>query len=100
MASRVASGMEPPTTTAVDRVYLGARAPVTFSDGPQRLEIQQTGFEDVVVWNPGRESTLPDLPPGAHAEMLCVEAAQIANPVTLAPGAAWEGTQTLRAVPA
>ena len=95
MALRQASGAEPPTRSAVDRVYLRATAPVTLSDGSDCLEIEQTGFEDVVVWNPGADATLPDLPPEDHAVMLCVEAARIGNPVTLAPGTAWEGTQTL-----
>ena len=93
-----ASGAEPPVGSAVDRVYLAVASPVRLVDGALCVEIEQTGFEDVVVWNPGGESTLPDPPPGAHSEMLCVEAAQIANPVTLAPGAAWAGTQTLRTV--
>ena len=98
LTPRGASGAEPPVASAVDRVYLAVASPVRLFDGALCVEIDQTGFEDVVVWNPGGESTLPDLPPGAHTGMLCVEAAQIANPVTLAPGACWEGTQTLRAV--
>ena len=98
MALRPASGAEPPARGAVDRVYLGATSPVTVGNGPECLQIEQTGFEDVVVWNPGAGSTLPDLPPGDHAGMLCVEAAQIGNPVTLAPGAAWEGAQILHAL--
>ena len=97
MALRAASGAEPPTCGAVDRVYLEAKSPVTVSDGSDCLEIEQTGFEDVVIWNPGPAATLPDLPLEDHAVMLCVEAAQIGNPVRLGPGTAWEGSQTLHA---
>ncbi|WP_457825643.1 aldose epimerase family protein, partial [Staphylococcus aureus] len=66
--------------------------------GTRTLQVSQTGFEDVVVWNPGPEgaAALPDLPDADHRVMLCVEAAQASRPVTVAPGATWEGSQTLR----
>jgi glucose-6-phosphate 1-epimerase len=86
---------------AVDSVY--ERAPdavsVVDADAGRRLAVEKRGFEDVVVWNPWREGAaeLGDLPDGDWRHMLCVEAAQVARPVTLAPGERWEGTQQLTA---
>jgi glucose-6-phosphate 1-epimerase len=55
------------------------------------------GFEDVVVWNPWSEraAALPDLPDDDWRRMLCIEAARIGRPIRLAPGAHWQGSQTL-----
>jgi glucose-6-phosphate 1-epimerase len=87
----------------VDRVYGGVQrdlllraiAGATATD----LRIAQQGFTDVVVWNPGaaRCAALPDMPADGYRHMLCVEAACINRPVTLAGGQSWTGTQTLRA---
>jgi len=53
------------------------------------------------VWNPGPDKIreLSDMPPDDYLRMLCVEAAVIGEPVSLAPGAQWRGRQTLRALP-
>ena len=50
-----------------------------------------------MVWNPGPEkcASLPDMPDEDWPLMLCVEAAQIGNPVRLSPGEEWAGMQTL-----
>ena len=44
------------------------------------------------------QATLADLPQAAYQDMLCVEAAVIAQPVVLLPGARWQGAQRLEAV--
>lgn len=81
----------------VDRIYLKARRSVMI-DGTRVLEIHQTGFEDVVTWNPGSalSAQLGDLGPEGYRTMLCIEAASIAVPVALEPGAEWRGTQVLQ----
>jgi glucose-6-phosphate 1-epimerase len=61
-----------------------------------RLALAQTGFADVVVWNPGPQAVLADLPAGDFARFVCVEAAAIAVPVVLEPGAQWQGSQVLQ----
>ena len=71
--------------------------PVTLDDpvlGP--LTLTADGFADRVLWNPGPDAALGDVPPGGAAAFVCVEAAQL-TPVTLDPGATWTGRQTLRA---
>lgn len=85
----------------VDRVYLDAPEELVLRDaaGGRELRIGQTGFRDVVVWNPGAEkaAALPDMLGGEQREMVCVEAAQVGEPVRLEPGTVWRGAQVLRA---
>lgn len=81
-----------------DRVFRAAAAPVQLHDGARRLQIaQSTSFADTVVWNPGAElcARMADMAPGSWRQMLCVEAAQVEEPVLLAPGARWSGWQRL-----
>lgn len=85
----------------VDRVYLGAPPELRLHDpaGGRTLRVESQGFRDAVVWNPGEAlaATLPDLAPGEYRRMVCVEAAQVGEPVRLAPGAEWTGEQRLLA---
>jgi glucose-6-phosphate 1-epimerase len=81
-----------------DRVYAAAPAPLTLHDGPHRLQIAQSAsLSDTVVWNPGAGlcSRLNDMPAEGFARMLCVEAAQVQEPVELACGSTWQGWQRL-----
>lgn len=82
---------------ALDRVYFAAHEPLLLADGHESLQITQSGFHDVVVWNPGREAAqgMSDMGRGEYQNMLCVEAAQIDEPVTLLPGGCWIGMQRL-----
>lgn len=73
----------------LDRVYLDVRRPVSFRQGHEKLvESRQHGFSEVVVWTPTTDS-------GEAAGFVCIEAAQIRNPVILQPGESWTGSQTL-----
>jgi glucose-6-phosphate 1-epimerase len=79
-----------------DRVFRAAPGPLRLRDGRSTLQIAQSpSFADTVVWNPGAQKRLTDLPDDGYAHMLCVEAAQVEQPVTLAPGARWAGWQRL-----
>lgn len=82
-----------------DRVYTAQGGRYTLQDGPHRLDINQTAsWGHTVVWNPGaaRCATLADMPPDGWQHMLCVEAAQVFEPITLAPGDRWQGAQHLQ----
>ncbi len=86
----------------VDQLFLEVPGPVTL-DEPARgraIHIDQTGFPDVVVWNPGpaRAAALTDLEPEGWRRYACIEAVA-AEPVTIAPGTRWEGTQRLTRLP-
>ena len=84
----------------VDRIYLGATAPLEVRDGMRRTEVAMRGFSDVVIWNPGADhaATLTDLEPGGWLRMLCVEAAVIGAPLRLEPNERWTGQQLLTAL--
>lgn len=84
-----------------DRVFRAAPAQLRLLDGDTVLDIAQSAsFEDTVVWNPGaaKSATMADMAPESYAQMLCVEAAQVERPLSLAPGAQWTGWQRLSVV--
>lgn len=86
-------------THEIDRVYVGAPSSLTLRGPRRRLDIEMTGFPDVVVWNPGPAAAakLTDMEPGGERRMLCVEAAAVQIPVAIAPGEQWRGEQRLLA---
>jgi glucose-6-phosphate 1-epimerase len=82
----------------LDRVYLSPPKKLTLLEpGVSTLQIEQQGFADSVVWNPGpvNVAALSDMPDDGWLHMLCVEAACAAAPVHLDPGQNWTGSQTL-----
>ena len=56
---------------------------------------QSDTLPDVVVWNPGPDAGVADLPGDEWRQFVCVEAAAVELPVTLAPGAEWIGWQAI-----
>lgn len=82
---------------AIDRVYFKCQDPLELTTGEDRLKIDKSGFEDVVVWNPGQSAAaaMSDLGDDEYQAMLCIEAAQIDNPISLSPGNQWLGSQIL-----
>lgn len=83
----------------IDRIYFDVDSMLSLSTAMGRMAIAAEGFPDVVVWNPGptRAAKLPDLPDDDWLRMLCVEAAAIQHPVTLAPGQDWAARQSFDA---
>ncbi len=81
----------------VDRIYFAAPAELRLVEPGRTTVIRKEGFWGVVVWNPGaaRSASMPDLEPDDYRRFVCVEAAAIEPPVSLAPGERWQGTQTL-----
>lgn len=84
---------------AIDRIYFNAPDRLQLHSAQGQLDLQQSGFSDVVVWNPGGAAAAcpPDLPKDGFRHFLCVEAARIGQPVELGPHQQWSGTQSLRA---
>src|SRR5574343_363430 len=81
-----------------DRVYTAAPSGYALQDGAQTLTIEQDlDWAHTVVWNPGADkcATLVDMPEDGWRQMLCVEAAQVYEPITVAPGDFWQGAQRL-----
>ncbi|HEU4678525.1 MAG TPA: D-hexose-6-phosphate mutarotase [Terrimicrobiaceae bacterium] len=74
-----------------DHVFLKARGPCRIVDPQAKrcLHIENQGTDCIVVWNPWRETarTLPDFGADEWQEMVCVEAANVADyALRLAPG--------------
>ncbi|MEY4345549.1 MAG: putative glucose-6-phosphate 1-epimerase [Pseudomonadota bacterium] len=81
-----------------DRVYSAAPQSLTLNGGTRQVAISQSDtWADTVVWNPGAPlcAKMADMPADGYAHMLCIEAAQVIEPVTVAPGAVWQGWQRL-----
>jgi glucose-6-phosphate 1-epimerase len=91
------SGTELRIEAETDRVYHDVKRPLSLLAGNHSLTIQQQSFPDVVVWNPWVErcAQLTDMPPDDWRQMLCIEAAAVDKPVSVAPGEEWYGRQTL-----
>jgi glucose-6-phosphate 1-epimerase len=77
----------------LDEVYphVAGRAQLATSTGT--LVLEQSGFTDAVVWNPGAvdAAALPDMENGEYKHFVCIEPA-VLDPVTLEAGQSWTGT--------
>ena len=81
-----------------DRVYDVSAQKLYLQDGTTRLQIEQSpSWANSVVWNPGESkcATMVDMPSSGFAQMLCVEAAQVFEPISVAVGDQWVGWQRL-----
>jgi glucose-6-phosphate 1-epimerase len=79
-----------------DRVYEAGPQPMTLN---QALHISQSSsWANTVVWNPAQDlcKRLADMPEDGWKHMLCVEAAQVYEPITLPAGGRWVGWQRLQ----
>ena len=83
----------------IDRIFWDAASTQHLASPAGRLLISREGFDDLVVWNPGpaKAAAMADLPDEDWLQMLCVEAAQIAEPAVLAPGQEWVARQGFKA---
>ena len=70
------------------------------SETGRQVVIEQSGFRNVVVWNPWETgiARMADMAPQDFKRMLCVEAAMVEPAVNLVPGEDWFGRQTLLAI--
>jgi glucose-6-phosphate 1-epimerase len=71
-----------------DLALPGQVGPLCLVEPGRRLELTHDGFTDLVVWNPGPDHGLGDVPADGAHHFVCLEAAQLA-PVTLADGRSW-----------
>jgi glucose-6-phosphate 1-epimerase len=75
-----------------DQVYGQVTGTVLLESGAGRLKLEQSGFTDAVVWNPGAAdaAALADMADDEYRRFVCIEPALL-GPRTLEPGAAWRG---------
>ena len=88
-------GADWPLAGYQDRMLHGVPKQLTVHTPNHILHSETEGFADLVVWNPGANHGLADLPAEGFQDFACVEPANL-TPVTLAPGAQWVGRQTVR----
>lgn len=80
----------------LDKVYEGIGGTVRLASGAGALDLEQAGFTDAVVWNPGAAdaAALADMEDDEYRRFVCIEPAML-GPQTLAPGASWRGAYRL-----
>ncbi|MEH6434585.1 D-hexose-6-phosphate mutarotase [Massilia sp. DD77] len=76
----------------LDEVYQRIAGAITMSTGERVVKLEQEGFTDAVVWNPGAAdaAALSDMEDEEYRRFVCIEPALL-DPHTLAPGQSWEG---------
>jgi glucose-6-phosphate 1-epimerase len=94
-------GVEPGTLTLadkLDKVYPNVQGAITLRDGKGALTLEQSGFTDAVVWNPGAvdAAALTDMDDGEYRKFVCIEPALV-DPIVLTGGAVWRGTHHITA---
>ena len=85
-------------TAETDRVYVNTPSQISVrSDGRVLVAIHKDAtLPEAVVWNVWSEKikSMADMAANEYEKYLCVEAAVVAVPVSVAPGARWQGGQT------
>lgn len=80
----------------LDRIYLRSPSPILVADGDRTIRVENRGWENVVVWNPGPAGDARyDFAPGEWTRFVCVEGATVRTPITLRAGQRWSAAQTL-----
>lgn len=79
-------------TDKLDQVFEGIAGNIVFDTGADKLGLQQSGFTDAVVWNPGAAdaAALNDMDDEAYRQFVCIEPALL-GPQVLEPGGSWRG---------
>jgi glucose-6-phosphate 1-epimerase len=80
-------------TDKLDQVFERISGAITFDTGADKVTLEQTGFNDAVVWNPGAAdaAALSDMEDEEYRRFVCIEPALL-GPQQLEPGGIWRGT--------
>lgn len=79
-----------------DRAYFGgAVGSIQLHDQQTIVTVESDSFVDAVIWNPGPDHGIGDLPEDGWQQFVCIESARIRPEVTLDPGNSWRGVQRL-----
>ena len=80
----------------IDIIYRDCAGPVMLATGQETRRLEQQGFGDVVVWNPGAAdaAALPDLADDEFRRFACIEPLLL-GPQTLDPGQVWNGSHRI-----
>jgi glucose-6-phosphate 1-epimerase len=80
-------------TDKLDQVFEHIAGAIAFDTGADKVTLEQTGFSDAVVWNPGAAdaAALSDMEDEEYRRFVCIEPALL-GPQQLEPGGTWRGT--------
>ena len=80
----------------LDEIFHGVKGSIALRTGSGTQELEQAGFTDAVVWNPGaaNAAAMADLEDDEYQRFVCIEPAVI-EPVTLRAGEQWRGHYTI-----
>jgi len=88
------------TGEAFERLYAAA-PPLMLDAGSHRLKLSCSGFDQWMVWNPGRElaQSIADLAPEDWRRFVCIEPVVVSRPNRLLPGEAFAGRLCIELLP-
>ena len=81
----------------LDHIFFGIPGSIALDTGTGSLRLEQSGFTDAVVWNPGAAdaAAMADLEDDDYERFVCIEPAVIEPQVLLQAGSRWQGTHTV-----
>jgi glucose-6-phosphate 1-epimerase len=84
-------------TDKLDQVFEHIPGAIVFDNGVDKLALEQKGFTDAVVWNPGAAdaAALADMEDEEYRRFVCIEPAML-GPQVLEPGGSWRGEYRIR----
>jgi glucose-6-phosphate 1-epimerase len=84
----------------LDRIFYGIDGRITLHSASGATRLEQRGFTDAVVWNPGaaNAAAMVDLEDDEYRRFVCIEPAVI-EPITLAGGESWRGDYSITIPP-
>jgi glucose-6-phosphate 1-epimerase len=82
----------------LDEIFYDIDGHITLHSGSGATQLEQRGFTDAVVWNPGAANAVAmvDLEDDEYQRFVCIEPAVI-EPLTLAGGESWHGNYRITA---
>ena len=86
-------------TDKYDHIHFGISNAIVLRSGMGALQLEQQGFPDAVVWNPGAadSAALADMEGDEYQHFVCIEPALI-EPVGLEAGATWTGKHQVKVI--
>jgi glucose-6-phosphate 1-epimerase len=84
----------------LDEIFHDIDGRITLHSGSGATQLEQEGYTDAVVWNPGaaNAAAMVDLEDDEYQRFVCIEPAVI-EPLTLEGGASWRGSYRITAPP-
>lgn len=88
-------------TDKYDHIHFGITDAIVLRSGMGALKLEQQGFPDAVVWNPGAadSAALADMEGDEYQHFVCIEPALV-EPIELEAGGSWTGQHQVSVIAA